>query len=274
MKVNAPIGIFDSGFGGLTIMKEIVASLPAYDYIYMGDNARAPYGTRSFDTVYEYTLQAVKWFFKQNSPLVIIACNTASAKALRQIQQKDLPTLSSTNRVLGIVRPTCEVIGNYSKSKSIGIMATAGTVQSESYIIEIAKYFPSLTVEQQSCPMWVPLVENGAFDSEGADYFIKKDIEALLGKNENIDTILLACTHYPLLIEKIKKYLPEDVAVIAQGKIVAASLADYLIRHKEMSERISSTGKRTFYTTESTEKFDTQAALFYGDPIQSKHIKL
>jgi len=244
---KAPIGVFDSGYGGLTILKEIKSVLPEYDFIYLGDNARTPYGTRSFETVYEYTLQSVKWLFSKGCPLIVLACNTASAKALRTIQQKYLPQFEKDKRVLGVIRPTAEIIGNFSDSKDIGILGTKGTVKSDSYPIEIEKFFPKINVYQHSCPMWVPLVENNEYDSEGADYFIKKDIENLLEKSSQIDTILLACTHYPLLIEKIRKYLPEKAKVISQGMIVAKSLEDYLIRHPEIELKCSKNETLEFF---------------------------
>ena len=269
-----PIGIFDSGYGGLTVIKEITRLLPGYDYIYLGDNARAPYGNRSFDTVYRYTLQAVKWFFEKDCPLVILACNTASAKALRSIQQKDLPLLDPSKRVLGVIRPTAEVIGQYSKTGEVGVLATAGTVNSGSYLIEIEKFFPDVKVFQQACPLWVPLIENEEYDQPGADYFVKKCIHQLLDQSANIDTILLACTHYPLLINKIKLYVPEGTRILSQGEIVASSLVDYLSRHPEIESRISRTGKREFFTTDSTEDFDRHATVFYGQKLDSAHIDL
>ena len=233
------IGVFDSGYGGLTVLKEIVRKLPQYDYIYLGDNSRAPYGNRSFETVYHYTLQCVQWLFNQGCPLVILACNTASAKALRTIQQNDLPKIDPDKRVLGVIRPTSEIIGKYTKNKKVGILATKGTVQSQSYVIEINKFFPNVHVEQEACPMWVPLVENKEHESHGADYFIRKNINELLRKDRNIDTILLACTHYPLLKKKIEEYVPVDVTILSQGEIVANSLADYLERHPEIEQQIS-----------------------------------
>jgi glutamate racemase len=274
MNNTQPIGIFDSGYGGLTVMKEIVKVMPDYDYIYLGDNARAPYGPRSFDTVYRYTLQCVQWFFKQNCPLVILACNTASAKALRTIQQNDLPKMDAAKRVLGVIRPTTEVIGNYSESKQVGILATAGTVISQSYPIEIEKFFPDVKVYQQACPMWVPLVENNEHHTKGADYFVKKYIHDLLEQSPMIDTMLLACTHYPLLMEKIIEYSPADMKILSQGEIVAKSLKEYLQHHTEMKTRISKNGKRVFYTTDSTEDFDNHASLFYGSTVSSKHVDL
>jgi glutamate racemase len=269
-----PIGIFDSGYGGLTVMKEIVKRLPAYDYVYLGDNARAPYGNRSFETVYRYTLECVKWFFEQGCPLVILACNTASAKALRTIQQNDLDKLNPDNRVLGVIRPTTEIMGDLTKSKSIGILATNGTVQSESYKIEINKFNPDVKVVQEACPMWVPLVEYNEYDSAGADYFIEKHLSNLLKKDGGIDTILLACTHYPLLIDKINKYVPENIRIVSQGDIVAKSLEDYLRRHPEIEERCTRGGSRAFYTTDSEEDFNNHAAIFFGEPVKSRHLAL
>lgn len=274
MPESTPIGIFDSGYGGLTIMKEIVAKLPQYDYIYLGDNARAPYGNRSFDMVYDYTLECVKWFYKQNCPLVVLACNTASAKALRSIQQNDLGKIAPGNRVLGVIRPTTEVIGNYTKSRSIGILGTTGTVQSGSYEIEVHKFFPDVKVYQEACPMWVPLIENNEHHSKGADYFVRKHLENLLEVAPDIDTILLACTHYPLMMEKIKEYAPIDVTIIAQGEIVANGLADYLRRHPEMEERISKGASKQFYTTDSPEDFNNKGSLFLGEELSSKHLDL
>ncbi len=270
----SPIGVFDSGYGGLTVLKEIKRLLPQYDFIYLGDNARTPYGSRSFETVYEYTLQSVQWLFKQGCPLIILACNTASAKALRNIQQKDLPKLNDNKRVLGVIRPTAEIVGNYSTSKKIGILGTKGTIQSESYRIEIGKFFPEIKVFQHACPMWVPLVENNEYESEGADFFIKKDIDTLLRKSSEIDTILLACTHYPLLLKKIKDYLPGKIKVVSQGTIVAKSLADYLIRHSEMEARCSKNGQLQFYTTDSTIDFDKHSEIFFGEKMDSKHMVL
>lgn len=274
MPATNPIGIFDSGYGGLTIMKEIVTKLPQYDYIYLGDNARAPYGNRSFDTVYHYTLECVKWFFKQGCPLVVLACNTASAKALRTIQQNDLEKIAPDNRVLGVIRPTTEVIGNYTNSRSIGILGTNGTVHSGSYEIEIHKFFPDVKVYQEPCPMWVPLIENNEHQTKGADFFVRKNLENLLQTAPDIDTILLACTHYPLMLEKIKEYAPIDVTIISQGDIVANSLADYLRRHPEMEERLSKGSSKQFYTTDSPEDFNNKGSLFFGEEVNSKHLDL
>lgn len=269
-----PIGIFDSGYGGLTVMKEIVRRLPAYDYIYLGDNARAPYGNRSFDSVYRYTLECVKWFFEKNCPLVVLACNTASAKALRTIQQNDLPNIDPFRRVLGVIRPTSEVVGEYSKTASIGILATTGTVQSNSYALEIAKFFPDVHLSQHACPMWVPLVENNEHLGAGADFFVKKDIDDLLAMDGKIDTILLACTHYPLLAEKIGKFTPEGIKVISQGPIVAESLSNYLHRHPEIEQRCGRTGSIGFYTTDSEKDFNDHAGIFFGRSVASARIDL
>lgn len=271
---KAPIGVFDSGYGGLTILKEIRKLLPDYDFIYLGDNARAPYGTRSFETVYEYTLQSVKWLFSEGCPLVVLACNTASAKALRTIQQKYLPQFDNEKRVLGVIRPTAEIIGNFSETKNIGILGTKGTVKSESYLIEMEKFFPGINGYQQACPMWVPLVENNEYESEGADYFIKKDINHLLEQSPAIDTILLACTHYPLLLQKIKKYLPGNIKVISQGMIVAKSLKDYLLRHPEIETKCSKNRYLQFFTTDSTSDFDKHSEIFFGEKVTSKHVDL
>ena len=272
-KENA-IGIFDSGYGGLTVLKEIVNRLPQYDYIYLGDNARAPYGNRSFETVYHYTLQCVRWFFDQGCSLVILACNTASAKALRTIQQNDLPAIAPGNRVLGVIRPTAEVIGQYSETKSVGVLATQGTVSSESYLMEIEKFFPEIKVYQEACPIWVPLIENNEHTTHGADFFVKKNLHNIFEKGKDIDVMLLACTHYPLLKEKIQEYLPIGVKLLSQGEIVAESLSDYLNRHPEIEEKCSKKGGRIFCTTDSTDDFDSHASLFYGESIRSKHVDL
>jgi glutamate racemase len=268
------IGVFDSGYGGLTVLKEITARLPQYDYIYLGDNARSPYGTRSFDTVYQYTLQSVEWFFKQGCPLVILACNTASAKALRTIQQNDLPKIDPDKRVLGVIRPTSEIIGQFTKSGNIGILGTTGTVQSESYVIEIEKFFPGTNVYQEACPMWVPLVENNEHHSPGADYFIEKNIRQLLNQSGNIDTVLLGCTHYPLLMEKIKQFVPPGTVILSQGEIVAESLADYLNRHPKIAENCAANARLSFFTTDDPADFDAKAAIFYGKPVKSFHLAL
>jgi len=274
MQKANPIGVFDSGYGGLTVLKEIISKLPEYDYIYLGDNARAPYGSRSFDTVYRYTLQCVQWFFSQGCSLVILACNTASAKALRTIQQNDLPGIDPAKRVLGVIRPTTEMIGNYSLTNSVGILATNGTVASDSYPVEIAKFFPEIKVYQQACPLWVPLIENNEHQGDGADFFVKKNLESIFRKGSDIDVILLGCTHYPLLNEKIQEYLPSGVKLISQGEIVADSLADYLRRHPEMETKCSKNGGRVFYTTDSTEDFDNHATIFFGEAVRSQHVDL
>lgn len=274
MQAAGPIGVFDSGYGGLTVFKEIARALPQYDFIYLGDNARVPYGNRSFETVYKYTLECVNHLFEMNCNLVILACNTASAKALRSIQQNDLTKRNDYRRVLGVIRPTAEVLGNYSKSGQVGIFATQGTVTSESYIIEAHKQFPELNVTQEACPMWVPLVENNEFDTPGADYFVKKHIHSLLHHAPNIDTILLACTHYPLLEKKIRQFLPTGIQLLGQGEIVASSLKDYLYRHPEMEELCTKSGHRSFFTTESTADFDRKGKIFLGEDIQSKHLEL
>lgn len=269
-----PIGVFDSGYGGLTVLKEIVKELPQYDYLYLGDNARAPYGSRSFETVYQYTLECVKHLFDKGCYLVILACNTASAKALRNIQQVDLPKIDGGRRVLGVIRPTTEVVGNYSKTKHVGVLGTVGTVTSGSYLIEIEKFFPGLKVSQEACPMWVPLVENNEYESAGADYFIKKHVDNLMRKDKDIDTIILGCTHYPLLVNKLRQFLSGNITLLSQGEIVAKSLADYLARHPQMNEKCSKGGSIEFYTTEFPENFDAQASKFFGREVKSKHLAL
>ncbi len=267
-----PIGIFDSGYGGLTVLKSIKNSLPDYDYIYLGDNARAPYGTRSFETVYQYTWQAVQWLFQQNCQLVILACNTASAKALRNIQQLDLPAAYPDHRVLGVIRPTTEVIGNYSESKEVGIFATNGTVQSNSYILEIEKFFPEVKVYQQACPMWVPLIENNEHLQPGMDYFLKKYTDELLAKSDKIDTILLACTHYPLIMSSLKKILPYNIRVITQGPIVASSLVNYLQRHPEIESKLSKSGTIRFFSTDDESSFNKAASAFWEAGVEARQI--
>lgn len=275
MLKTAPIGVFDSGLGGLTVMKEIVRLLPEYDYHYLGDSARAPYGTKDFNTVYEYTLQAVKWFFAQGCPLVILACNTASAKALRNIQQKDLPHMAPENRVLGVIRPTTEVIGDYTTSNHIGILGTQGTVDSGSYVIEIGKSFPEVNVHQQACPDWVPLVESGDYlNQEIADPIILDCLTKLGEQSPRIDTILLACTHYPLLYPRIRYMLPNHIQVVAQGEIVAESLASYLKRHPKMEERLSKNGRLSFSTTGSELEFGKAASMFWGSTIAAERVSL
>lgn len=272
--MHSPIGIFDSGYGGLTVLKDIRTQLPQYDYIYLGDNARTPYGNRSFETIYHYTWQCVQWLFKQNCPLIVLACNTASAKALRSIQQKDLDKNFPGKKVLGVIRPTTEIIGNYSKTNHVGILATNGTVQSQSYLIEIEKFFPELKVFQQACPMFVPLIENNEFENEAADYFIQKYLEKLLNADDKIDTILLACTHYPLIKKRIEKFLPPSIKIIAQGEIVAESLQDYLQRHAEIQTQLSQHKTVQFFTTDSAEDFNNHATIFYGDRTNAKHVEL
>jgi glutamate racemase len=269
-----PIGVFDSGYGGLTVLRAITALLPQYDYLYLGDNARTPYGNRSFETVYRYTLECVQWLLKQDCPLIILACNTASAKALRTIQQNDLYSLNPDARVLGVIRPTTEIIGQQSRSGHVGILATNGTVQSGSYLIEVEKFYPELTVTQEACPMWVPLVENGEHTGNGADYFVQKHINAILARNPEIDTLLLACTHYPLLQEKIRGFLPAGVKLLSQGEIVARSLNEYLQRHPEMETRITRESRRHFYTTDSAEDFNSKATVFFGEAVQAAHVAI
>ncbi len=272
--IKQPIGIFDSGYGGLTILKEIVETLPQYDYLYLGDNARAPYGIKDFETVYEYTLQSVKWFFNQGCSLVILACNTASAKALRTIQQNDLPNIDINKRVLGVIRPTSEVIGTFSKSKHVGVLGTTGTVQSNSYVIEIDKFFPHITITQEACPEWVSLVENNQCASAEADHYVKMHIDQLLKKDNNIDTILLGCTHYPLLLNTIQQYTPKNISIVSQGKIIANSLQAYLTRHPQIELNCSKNGSRTFFTTGDSTDFNNHASLFYGEQIAANQVIL
>lgn len=271
MKGTAPIGVFDSGFGGLSILKEIRRLLPEHDYLFLGDNARAPYGVRSFQLVYEFTLEAVKHLFALGCPLVILACNTASAKALRNIQQRDLPQMDATRRVLGVIRPTVEKVGELSQSGHIGVFGTPGTIQSGSYDIEIKKLFPSFEVHGHACPMWVPLVENRESDGDGADYFVRKDIDGLLSQDPLIDTVILGCTHYPLMLNKIRQYMPSDIQIVSQGGIVAESLKDYLCRHPEMDERISKNGTCRYLTTENTDRFSSAASVFLDETIKAEH---
>ncbi len=269
-----PIGVFDSGYGGLTILDKIREVLPEYDYIYLGDNARAPYGTRSFEVVYEFTRQAVNKLFDMGCHLVILACNTASAKALRSIQMNDLPGIDPARRVLGVIRPTVECVGEISKNQHIGVLATAGTIKSESYPLEIHKLFPEIQVSGTACPMWVSLVENNESQDEGADYFIRKYINQLLSKDPQIDTVILGCTHFPILLPKILQYIPEHISVIAQGEYVAESLKDYLKRHPEMDAKCTKNGNCQFYTTEAEEKFSESASTFLKQQISVKHITL
>ena len=277
------IGVFDSGYGGLTILDGIRQHMPEYDYIYLGDNARAPYGTRSFDVVYEFTLQAVKKLFEMGCPLVILGCNTASAKALRSIQQKYLPQYAPDRRVLGVIRPTAEVVGELSRTKHIGVLATEGTIKSESYNLEIEKLYPDCTVIGQACPMWVPLVENNEFDKPGADYFVKDSLQKLLEQDPLIDTIILGCTHFPLLLPKIEQQLAHlstlnsqlsTIKIIPQGQYIASSLEDYLRRHPEMDVRLTRGGTCQYLTTESATKFRESASLFLNEEVTVQHIAL
>ena len=267
-----PIGVFDSGYGGLTVLKELLKALPEYDFIYLGDNARSPYGTRSFDVVYDYTLQAVEQLFSMGCELVILACNTASAKALRTIQQNDLPKINFSRRVLGVIRPSVEEVSKLTKSKHIGVMGTVGTIRSNSYPLEIVKLFPDVVVVQESCPMWVPLVENNEFDTQGGRYFIKKNVDSLLKKDPLIDSIILGCTHYPLLQVEIRKLLPDHIQLISQGEIVARSLKNYLFRHPEMDVRCSKNSNCNFFTTEFVDSFEEKAGRFLNFSLKAKHI--
>ena len=273
---NFPIGVFDSGYGGLTVLKQLVKNLPRYDFLYLGDNARTPYGTRSFGVVYEYTLQAVKYLFSQHCPLIIIACNTASAKALRNIQQLDLPVIASDRRVLGVIRPSVEKVAEITRNGHVGVLGTPGTVQSDTYPIELEKWAGGKveSVVQEACPLWVPLVENNEIDSEGAAYFVRKNIENILRKDENLDTLILGCTHYPLLINQIRKFVPEGIKILDQGQIVAEKLQDYLYRHPEIDSKLSKNGRIRFQTTETTENFNGKAALFMGRTVEAETIRL
>ena len=271
--IPGPIGVFDSGYG-LTILSKIREALPQYDYIYLGDNARTPYGTRSFEIVYEFTLQAVTKLFEMGCHLVILACNTASAKALRSIQMNDLPGMDPSRRVLGVIRPTVECIGGITHSRHVGILATSGTVKSESYPLEIHKLFPDIQVQGEACPLWVPLVENNEAEGEGTDYFIRKYIDELLAKDRQIDTVILGCTHYPLLLPKIKKYMPEGITTVAQGELVADSLKDYLQRHPEMDAKCTKGSKCSYYTTEAEEKFIESASTFLNKAVTVQRIEL
>jgi glutamate racemase len=275
MQVKRPIGVFDSGIGGLTVFRSIIEQLPEYDYVYFGDNSRAPYGDRSFNTIHQYTWECVQWLFNQGCPLVILACNTASAKALRTIQQRDMPGVYDNKRVLGVIRPTAEVIGNYTQTQKIGVLGTKGTVQSGSYAIEIKKFFPEVQVYQQACPLWVPLIENGEYDKPGADVYVHQYLDQIIAQSPDIDTLLLACTHYPLLQGKIKAYLPPHVKVIAQGDIVAHSLADYLQRHPEMEQQLTRGAVSEFFTTtDDTADFDQHASLFSPDTVKSIYVAM
>lgn len=269
-----PIGVFDSGYGGLTILKAIRELLPQYDYAYLGDNARAPYGTRSFDIVYQFTRQAVLKLFEMGCQLVILGCNTASAKALRSIQQNDLPKIDPQRRVLGVIRPTAEIVGKLTQTKHIGILATPGTTKSNSYNIEINKLWPELDVTGVACPLWVPIVENNEAAGAGADYFVKKRIDHILWLDPDIDTLILGCTHYPILMPKIKQYVPDGIKIVSQGEYVAESLKDYLTRHTEIDARCTKNGTAHYYTTENAEKFKEVARIFVTDDIEVEHIDL
>jgi glutamate racemase len=274
MSAQGPIGVFDSGYGGLTILKEIRERLPQYDYLYLGDNARAPYGSRSFDVIYEYTWQAVQALFERGCSLVILACNTASAKALRSIQQKQLPLLNDHKRVLGVIRPSTEALGDLSKSKHVGILATEGTVKSQSYVIELQKFSPDITVTQHACPMWVPLIENNQYDTPGGIYFLQQDLLTLLQQDASIDTILLGCTHYPILKNMLESMLPEHIRVVAQGSIVSERLENYLQRHPEIAIHCSTGGTTHYLTTENATDFANNASKILGISIQAEHITL
>lgn len=272
--VAGPIGIFDSGYGGLTVLSAIKSLLPQYDYLYLGDNARAPYGSRSFDTVYQFTREAVEWLFSSGCHLVILACNTASAKALRTIQQRDLPTIDPERRVLGVIRPTTERVAELTNSGHIGVLGTEGTIQSRSYEIEIYKLHPQLTISGEACPMWVPLVENREYDKPGADYFVRQHLEQLMAKDPQIDTIILGCTHYPLLLDKIRQHLPAGTNVITQGSYVAESLKNYLSRHQEMDTKCTKSGTVRYYTTDASDKFNQLASIFLREKVDARQIKL
>lgn len=269
-----PIGVFDSGYGGLTILHQMRSLLPQYDYLYLGDNARAPYGPRSFDVVYQFTREAVVKLFSMGCHLVILACNTASAKALRTIQQNDLPVLDPTRRVLGVIRPTAECIGSITQTRHVGILATEGTIKSESYVLEIQKLYPDISVSGVACPLWVPLIENNEYDTPGADYFVKKRIDALMRLDPDIDSIILGCTHYPLLLDKILKHTPRGVRIIPQGEYVAASLKSYLERHPEIDARCTKHGTCHYMTTENKDKFRESARIFMHEPVDVETITL
>ena len=270
----SPIGVFDSGYGGLTVLKELVKALPEYDFLYLGDNARTPYGTRSFEVVYEYTLQSVKYLFSRNCPLVILACNTASAKALRNIQQLDLPKIAPDRRVLGVIRPSVEKVAEITENGHVGVLGTVGTVVSESYPIELEKWSGGKVVStvQEACPMWVPIVENNEIGTEGAEYFIRRHILNIIAKDKDLDTLILGCTHYPLLLETIQKYVPRNIKILDQGKIIAEKLQEYLVRHPEIDNRLTKGGSLTFQTTESAENFEGKAALFLGQKVKAEHV--
>jgi glutamate racemase len=271
MNKNAPIGIFDSGYGGLTVFEEVKKLLPEYDYLYFGDNARAPYGNRSFDVVYEFTLEAVQFLFDQGCPLVVLACNTASAKALRTIQQQDLPHIAPDNRVLGVIRPSTEEIGFLSKNRHVGVLGTSGTIQSQSYVIELKKFAPDIQVTQHACPMWVPLIENEKHLHPAGIQFIEEDVRAILEKDPLIDTIILACTHYPVIKEKIQEIAGKHINIVSQGPIVAEKLKEYLAAHPELEEKLSKNGARSFFSSESSVVFNEKAERFLGYPVASEH---
>lgn len=270
----SPIGIFDSGYGGLTILKEIRRRLPQYDYLYLGDNARAPYGPRSFEVVYTFTLEAVERLFAAGCRLVVLACNTASAKALRSIQQNDLPRLDPTRRVLGVIRPTVEALGSVSRNGHVGLLGTSGTVNSHSFRMETEKLYPDMRLTEQAAPMWVPIVENNEASGDGADYFVRKYIDAIINTDPEIDTLVLGCTHYPLLLPKIKKYVPAGVTVLPQGDLIAESLADYLKRHPEIECRCGHGGSVSYMTTENPEKFNSLASLFMDGEVKATQVRL
>lgn len=269
-----PIGIFDSGYGGLTILQGIRQLLPQYDYVYLGDNARAPYGSRSFDVVYQFTRQAVVKLFEMGCHLVILGCNTASAKALRTIQQNDLPLIDPARRVLGVIRPTAEIVGNLTRSRHVGILATEGTIRSHSYALEIKKLSPDITVTGVACPLWVPIIENNEAGTPGADYFVKKRIDLILHTDPAIDTLILGCTHYPILLPTIRRYVPKGVSVVAQGSYIASSLHDYLHRHPEMETRCTKQGTVRYFTTERADKFQDHARIFLSDEVRAQRISL
>lgn len=272
MHTTRPIGIFDSGFGGLTVFRSIRHLMPQYDYLYLGDNARAPYGNSSLETVYKYTLECVKWMFDKGCPMVILACNTASAEALRMIQQRDLPDMGAEKRVLGVIRPTAEIIGTYTQTKKIGILATRGTVESKTYPIEIGEHYPGVKVYQHACPKWAPMIEHDEHKTDRMDQIIKEDLDALLLQHKDIDTILLGCTHYPLIADKIRNMLPERIILISQGEIVANSLQQYLLRHNDIEEQITRQHSLNFYTTDSAEHFNANASEFFGEKVNAEHI--
>lgn len=271
---SGPIGVFDSGYGGLTILSQMRKHLPNYDFLYLGDNARTPYGTRSFEVVYEFTSQAVRALFDMGCSLVILACNTASAKALRTIQQIDLPKIDPRKRVLGIIRPTVEYLGEITETRHVGILATSGTIKSQSYPLEIKKLFPDIVVSGEACPIWVPLVENDEAQSEGTDFFVRRHIDNLLAKDNKIDTIILGCTHYPILYDKIRQYTPDHIKVVMQGDYVGRSLTDYMRRHPEMDSLCTKNGSCRFLTTESVDIFRQYASIFFDEEIQVSSIAL